>query len=138
MDKQHLTGARPEPASTSDRRLIAVGILGRTAGRTVSTVRTAAGTTGTVTPPTVTADDDDVREILHALADQLADGPHYRILTEADRLALILNQVTARHGYGVPALNLDREVRRYAPAVGWEITHGEYALIVRRAAGGSL
>lgn len=34
----------------SDRRLIAVGILGRTAGRTVSTVRTADGTTGTVTP----------------------------------------------------------------------------------------
>lgn len=85
----------------------------------------------------VTADDD-VREILHALAHQLADGPHYRILTEADRLALILNEVTNRHGYGVPALNLDQEVRRYAPAIDWEITRGEYALILRRAAGGAL
>ncbi|WP_405799311.1 hypothetical protein [Streptomyces sp. NBC_01506] len=89
------------------------------------------------TPPTVTAADD-VREILLALADQLATGPHYRILTEADRLALILNEVTTRHGYGVPALNLDQEVRRHAPAVDWEISRGEYALIVRRAAGGAL
>lgn len=86
------------------------------------------------TLPAVTAADD-VREILHALADQLAAGPHYRILTEADRLALILAEVTHRHGSGLPALNLDREVRRYAPPIDWEITHGEYALIVRRAAG---
>lgn len=91
----------------------------------------------TTTPPAVTAADD-VCEILHALADQLATGPHYRILTEADRLAMILNEVTTRHGHGIPALNLDREVRRYAPAIDWEITHGEYALIVRRAAGGAL
>ncbi|MFC9606088.1 hypothetical protein ACFTTN_21815 [Streptomyces niveus] len=89
------------------------------------------------TPPTVTAADD-VREILHALADQLAAGPHYRILTEADRLSMILNEVTDRHGSGLPALNLDRAVRLQAPAVDWEITHGEYALIVRRAAGGAL
>ncbi|MFF2640337.1 hypothetical protein ACFVUB_11140 [Streptomyces niveus] len=89
------------------------------------------------TPPTVTAADD-VRAILVAVADQLAAGPHYRILTEADRLALILTEVTNRHGSGLPALNLDREVRRYAPAIDWEITRGEYALIVRRAAGGAL
>ncbi|MFD7516064.1 hypothetical protein ACFV85_14855 [Streptomyces niveus] len=89
------------------------------------------------TPPTPTVAED-VGEILTALADQLADGPHYRILTEADRLALILNEVTTRHGYGINALQLDRAVRLQAPAVDWEITHGEYALIVRRAAGGAL
>lgn len=87
------------------------------------------------TPPAATTAHD-VREILHALADQLATGPHYRILTEADRLALILTEVTTLYGYGVPALNLDQAARRHAPAITWEITRGEYALILRRAAGG--
>ncbi|GAA3727504.1 hypothetical protein [Streptomyces tremellae] len=79
----------------------------------------------------------DARDILLTVADQLADGPHYRTITEAERLALILDAVTARHGYGVPALNLDREVRLLAPTIAWELSRGEYALILRRAAGGA-
>ncbi|MGQ4514243.1 hypothetical protein [Streptomyces sp. DW26H14] len=80
--------------------------------------------------------DTEVRDILVALADQLADGPHYRTITEADRLALILAEVTAWYGYGTAALNLDREVRLRAPSIAWEMTRGEYALILRSAAGG--
>lgn len=79
----------------------------------------------------------DIRDILVAIADQLAAGPHYRIISEAERLALILDEVTRQHGHGVTALNLDREVRTIAPAIQWELTHGEYSLILRAAAGGA-
>ncbi|MET8401410.1 hypothetical protein [Streptomyces sp900116325] len=47
-DHARVVSTDTTPSST-DRRLIAVGILGRTNGRTVKTVRTEAGTTGTVT-----------------------------------------------------------------------------------------
>ncbi|MCA1218677.1 hypothetical protein [Streptomyces sp. 8L] len=79
----------------------------------------------------------DARAVLVALADQLADGPHYRIITEGERLGLILNEVSRQHGYGPLALNLDREVQLLAPTIGWEMTRGEYALILRRTAGGA-
>ncbi|MFD0344030.1 hypothetical protein ACFVH0_36090 [Streptomyces sp. NPDC127117] len=48
----HFPRTSAPASSPSDRRLIAVGILGRTNGRTVRTVRTEAGTTGTVTAVT--------------------------------------------------------------------------------------
>ncbi|MET9479856.1 hypothetical protein [Streptomyces sp. NPDC006638] len=91
--------------------------------------------TKTTQPPATTASD--VREILLAIADELAEGPYYRTITEADRLTLILNEVALLHGAGLPALNLDRAVRQAAPSIEWELTRGEYALILRRAAGGA-
>ncbi|MEU0001516.1 hypothetical protein ABZ069_31820 [Streptomyces microflavus] len=87
-----------------------------------------------MTGQTLTAD---IRDILIALADQLAAGPHYRIITEAQRLDLILDEVTRQHGHSLAALNLDREVRIIAPAIQWELTQGEYSLILRAAAGGA-
>ncbi|MFE1543631.1 hypothetical protein ACFW61_24565 [Streptomyces microflavus] len=87
-----------------------------------------------MTGQTLTAD---VRDILVAVAGRLAAGPHYRIITEAERLDLILDEVTRQHGHGLAALNLDREVRIIAPAIQWELTHGEYSLILRAAAGGA-
>ncbi|WP_326592806.1 hypothetical protein [Streptomyces brevispora] len=45
----HFPRTSAPASSPPDRRLIAVGILGRTAGRTVLTIRTADGVTGTVT-----------------------------------------------------------------------------------------
>ncbi|MFF2525921.1 hypothetical protein [Streptomyces liangshanensis] len=89
----------------------------------------------TETQPTSTAAD--VREILLAVADELADGPYYRMINEAERLALIFNEVTLLHGNGVAALNLDLAVREVAPPIEWELTRAEYSLILRRAAGGA-
>lgn len=91
--------------------------------------------TDTTTEQTTAAD---TRAVLLALADQLAVGPHYRVITEAEGLALILDEVAAQHGHGVHALNLDREVRLHVPGIDWEITRGELALIFRSAAGGEL
>lgn len=80
----------------------------------------------------------DARQVLLALAEQLSDGPHYRIITEAERPALIFDEVTRQHGYGIHALNLDHVVRLLAPTIDWEITRGELAIIFRSAAGGGL
>lgn len=48
MDLRHLRMPAAQSSTPPDRRPIAVGIIGRTAGRTVTIIRTADGVTGTV------------------------------------------------------------------------------------------
>ena len=48
MDLRHLRMPAAQSSTQPDRRPIAVGIIGRTAGRTVTIIRTADGVTGTV------------------------------------------------------------------------------------------
>lgn len=49
MDLRHLRMPAALSSTLPDRRPIAVGIIGRTAGRTVTIIRTADGVTGTIT-----------------------------------------------------------------------------------------
>lgn len=48
MDLRHLRMPAAPSSTPSDRRPIAVGIIGRAAGRTVTIIRTADGVTGTI------------------------------------------------------------------------------------------
>ncbi|CAM5682381.1 MULTISPECIES: hypothetical protein [Streptomyces] len=50
MDRIARPPTQISPAQHPTRRLLAAGILGRRAGRTIATIRTADGTTGHITP----------------------------------------------------------------------------------------
>lgn len=109
-------------STPADRRLIAVGIIGRTAGRTVRTVRTPAGTTGAV----ITTGQLHVQRQLHSVARHLQTYRPADTMTEGARLTVALG-ITG----SAPA---SRPVLAALPFPTRGVTRGEYALHVRKAA----
>ncbi|AZM54147.1 hypothetical protein DMA15_17520 [Streptomyces sp. WAC 01529] len=78
----------------------------------------------------------DATELLAAIADKLAGHrPDDRML-EDTRLALACTYATRRRGFSEPADQLERMLLARMPRVERDITRGEYALILRRAAEG--
>ncbi|MGA5635048.1 hypothetical protein [Streptomyces lydicamycinicus] len=97
---------QPTPAT---RHTIAVGILGRRAGRTIATVRTATGTTGTVRHDSLSTQ---ARQTRHALTALAATTPGRRAFI-AQAATDYLSQVDRRRlpvGYQAPILD-DRRNR---------------------------
>ncbi|QXE36956.1 hypothetical protein KQY30_24850 [Streptomyces sp. GMY02] len=87
--------------------------------------------------PTPAPPGGDAREILLNIANRLASVRPTHAFTDGRRLAMILTAVTDRRGYMTDAADvLEAEVLRYAPPVDRAITRGEYALLLRKAAGG--
>lgn len=80
----------------------------------------------------------EAREVLLALADRLATVRPKHTIDNGRRLAMILTATFERHGYMSDAAErLEAEVREHAaPITGRGTTRGEYALLLRAAAGG--
>ncbi|MGW6743758.1 hypothetical protein ACWGDX_24070 [Streptomyces sp. NPDC055025] len=79
----------------------------------------------------------EAREILLNIAGRLASIRPTHAFDDARRMAMILTAVSDKHGYMSDAADeLESEVLQSAPAVDRAITRGEYALILRKAAGG--
>ncbi|MET9506900.1 hypothetical protein ABZX62_00180 [Streptomyces flavidovirens] len=79
-------------------------------------------------------------ELLIQLADKLTGYRPTDPMHEATRLALAVVFAQRRYGYTTAAEVAERDVLRHAPRVRPEITRGEYALLLRKAAaaGGQL
>ncbi|QXE36187.1 hypothetical protein KQY30_20020 [Streptomyces sp. GMY02] len=87
--------------------------------------------------PAPTTPGGEAREILLDIAARLASIRPTHAFTDGRRMAMILTAVTNRRGYMTDAADeLEAEVLQYAPPVDRAITRGEYALILRRSAGG--
>ncbi|MBX7464933.1 hypothetical protein [Streptomyces sp. NPDC057910] len=84
-----------------------------------------------------TGPSEDVRAVLIAMADRLTHVRPHGEMDDSRRLALILRYATDRLGFGPAGEALEVEVRSYAPRITGKSTRGEYALILRRAAGGA-
>lgn len=80
----------------------------------------------------------EAREVLLALADRLATVRPRHTIDDGRRLAMILTATFERYGYMSDAAEqLETEVRELAaPITGCGTTRGEYALLLRVAAGG--
>ncbi|MFE5662435.1 hypothetical protein ACFQ7W_00695 [Streptomyces niveus] len=122
MDQKYLSTPAPQSAPLPHRRLIAAGIIGRAAGRTVRTVRTQAGTTGAVT----TTGQLHIQRQLRSIAQHLQAHRPADTMTEGARLAVALG-ITG----SAPA---SRPVLAVLPFPARGVTRGEYALHVRKAA----
>ncbi|MFJ9027586.1 hypothetical protein ACIRQP_03520 [Streptomyces sp. NPDC102274] len=86
---------------------------------------------------THTQPSDDARAVLLKLAGRLSSVRPTHAMQDSMRLAMVLTWTSELHGYMSDAAeDLEREVLRYAPAVDRDTTRGEYALILRKAAGG--
>ncbi|MER5559676.1 hypothetical protein ABT071_13830 [Streptomyces sp. NPDC002506] len=85
----------------------------------------------------VTGPSEDVRAVLIAMADRLTHVRPHGEMDDSRRLALILRYSTDRYGFGPAGEALEVEARSYAPRITGRSTRGEYALILRRAAGGA-
>lgn len=88
----------------------------------------------------VTGPGTNVRAVLTAIADRLSTVRPAGVMREAIRLSLALRYATEAHGFGTPRANeVEREALRLMPRVdpSSTTTRGEYALILRRAAGGA-
>ncbi|WP_328313114.1 hypothetical protein OG432_24545 [Streptomyces sp. NBC_00442] len=82
----------------------------------------------------------DARAVLTAIADRISAVRPAGAMREPSRLALALRYATEAHGFrSTRADDVEREVLRHMPRItdGTPITRGEYALILRRAAGGA-
>ncbi|MEV5944524.1 hypothetical protein [Streptomyces sp. NPDC051994] len=82
----------------------------------------------------------DARAVLTAIADRLSTVRPAGVMREAIRLSLSLRYATEAHGFDTAgAAAVEREVLRLMPRVAPSstTTRGEYALILRRAAGGA-
>ncbi|MFE4874781.1 hypothetical protein [Streptomyces sp. NPDC056682] len=87
-----------------------------------------------------TGPDADVRSVLNAIADRLSTVRPTGIIREPNRLALALRYATEAHGFGSQrAGKVEREALHLMPQITPDtvITRGEYALILRKAAGGA-
>lgn len=81
----------------------------------------------------------DARAVLTAIADRLTDVRADGAMREPSRLALVLRYATEAHGFrSQRADEVEREVLRLMPRITPDtvVTRGEYALILRKAAGG--
>ncbi|MFF1417452.1 hypothetical protein [Streptomyces sp. NPDC058280] len=86
---------------------------------------------------TRTQPSDVAQAILLAMSYRLTAVRPTHVMQDPIRLAMVLTYATEHHGYlSDAAAELEAEVLQYAPPVDREITRGEYALILRRAAGG--
>jgi hypothetical protein len=82
----------------------------------------------------------DARAVLTAIADRLHDVRADGAMREPSRLALALRYATEAHGFRTArADEVEREVLRLMPVIAASstTTRGEYALILRHAAGGA-
>lgn len=80
----------------------------------------------------------DARAVLIAIADRLTDVRPHGAMREPSRMALALSYATKAHGFrSQRADEVEAEASRHMPRItdGTAITRGEYALILRRAAG---
>ncbi|MGW7247726.1 hypothetical protein [Streptomyces decoyicus] len=95
---------QPTPAT---RHTIAVGILGRRAGRTIATVRTATGTTGTVHRDDHTPSAAQARQTRHALTALARTTPGRRrvIQTAAENYLAQVDRRTLPIGWAIPITN---------------------------------
>lgn len=83
---------------------------------------------------------DDVRAVLIVIANRLSTVRPTGVMREPIRMALALRYATERHGFrSQRADEVEAEVLHLMPQVTNDmvITRGEYALILRRAAGGA-
>ncbi|MFJ2115953.1 MULTISPECIES: hypothetical protein [unclassified Streptomyces] len=124
MDRIQLASPLVAPTPGPDtgapvRRLVAAGILGRTGGRTIRTVRTEAGTIGTVTR----AGQARTTQLVLAVARHLATHRPGDVMTETARLTVALGIAKT-----APAC---RPLLRLLPFPTGG-TRGEYALRLRR------
>lgn len=79
--------------------------------------------------------DETIRAGLLWIADRLTTQRPRHEMLPATRLALALRVGLDQHGYTDEAHTLERELLLRMPTITHEITRGEYALILRRAAG---
>lgn len=90
-------------------------------------------TTPTSEPPEPPSDD--VRASLTAMADRLTRRRPNSTMHEPMRMALALTHATDRKGFCTPeADTLEAQILARAPRVEADITRGEYALLLRKAA----
>ncbi|MFD7016094.1 hypothetical protein [Streptomyces sp. NPDC059928] len=82
----------------------------------------------------------DARAVLTVIADRLSTVRPTGVMREPIRLTLALRYATERHGFrSARADEVENEVLRLMPRIAPDTvtTRGEYALILRRAAGGA-
>jgi hypothetical protein len=82
----------------------------------------------------------DARAVLTAIANRLTEVRPSGAMREPSRMALALRHATAAHGFrSQRADEVEHEVLRLMPRIadGAPVTRGEYALILRRKAGGA-
>lgn len=79
--------------------------------------------------------DDHARTVVLDIAGTLTDLKPWREMTEGLRLARPLSVAERIWGRGTHADEIARAARALMPSVDQPITRGEYALILRRAAG---
>ncbi|WP_455359999.1 hypothetical protein [Streptomyces sp. SYSU K21746] len=80
----------------------------------------------------------DAIAVLTAIADRLTTARPHAAMDEGRRLALVFRYANERHGLCTDAADeLEREVLKHAPRLDRDVTRGEYALILRKIAGGA-
>ncbi|MEU7156032.1 hypothetical protein AB0A98_06245 [Streptomyces chrestomyceticus] len=137
MDRIARPPTQISPEQHPSRRLLAAGILGRRAGRTVATIRTADGTTGHITPRHHTAP---LALLLTATADRLATHNPATTLTTERLLVEAHVAVWDWHGTYTDTAPVRADLATLTRALDGlpfhSTTRGEYATRLRLTARG--